>query len=162
MSKSKEELLLLAKQIKPPGKKSSDSMIANAESFAKGLNQYMFTRDDLEELIGEDNIDLMQVNHINHFKYIGSLASLYDPSSFVEVIIWAIRTYTSHGFDKEYWNVMLPACEKIVESNLSEEESKEILQLHKFIHSNFSDFLEIAKTTPSFFEEVGHMGGADG
>lgn len=159
MMTSKEQLIELAEVIVPPGQKCGEQMLRNAEAFAAELNTYMDGRENLEELIGRDNKELMHSNHVNHFRYISSLAGLYDPQSFVETIIWVLRTYISHGISEHYWNVMLPACVDILRSGLDHEDYLEVVAFYDYLQTNFQSLLEISRYTPSFFEELGGMGG---
>lgn len=158
MDDKKSSLIELAKKLNPPGQKCGEEMIHNMESFADELDRYMSKREDLDDLIGENNKELMMSNHRNHFRYLSSLAAVYDPLSFVETIHWVVRTYISHGFSEKYWQVMLPACLKIVQAGLTEESYGEVASLYEYIQVNFEDFVELARTTSSFYEELGNMG----
>ena len=95
---TRESLIESASAITPPSQATSQSLTGLADAMASELSRRMLEKDNLEELIGKDNQSLMVMNHENHFNYISTLASLYDPVSFVETVIWVFRTYIARGF----------------------------------------------------------------
>lgn len=134
-------------------------MYEHTQLFSNELNRIMSLREDLLELIGPGNKELMETNHDNHFKYLASLSSLYDPTSLVETVIWVIRTYVNHGFSQKYWAVMVPEAKHVVKDNLSSEEYEEVSAIYDFISNNFELFVEVAEHSPSFYEEIGTLKG---
>jgi hypothetical protein len=154
MNVSKEDLIELAGRITPPSRACSDKMTEQADVLASALNRRMMAREDLISLIGSGNEELMEANHANHFKYIASLASLYDATSMVETIMWVIRAYTAHGFSPQYWDVMLPEAIEVLQHHLPPDDFCQVKVMYDFISQHFEDFVNIAASSPSFFEDI--------
>ena len=154
MNVSKEDLIELAGRIDPPSRACSDRMNERIDALASALNRRMGARQDLASLIGSGNQDLMEVNHANHFKYIASLASLYDAKTMVETIIWVIRTYIAHGFSPRYWDVMLPEATQVLSQHLPPDDVRQVQVIYDFISRHFADFSHIAAHSTSFFEDI--------
>lgn len=151
---NKNELITSASHVVPPSERSAALLTEHAEGCAKLLTDALQTREDFLNLVGVRNASLAATNHINHFHYIASLAALYDPASFVETVIWVLRTYRGKGFSAEYWNVMLPEAKKAVDILLPHEACGEIVVLHDWLMNNMPALLSTSEVTPSFFETL--------
>ena len=154
MKLNKEKLIELAEQITPPTQDCSDRIIEQIDVLTNALNRRMIAREDLISLIGSGNEDLMEINHSKHFRYVASLASLYDAKNMVETILWVIRTYCAHGFSPRYWDFMLPETRQILLHHLPAEEFLQVQVIYDFISQHFTDFVNIAYSSASFFEEI--------
>ncbi len=104
----KSQLLESAKILATRPNSTLGALEGKLELCAAELTAALRVRSDLEDLIGEGNMGVMEMNHTNHFRYMNSLAALYDPTSFVETVLWVFRTYRARGFNVQYWEVMLP------------------------------------------------------
>ena len=150
---SKERLLATAAALAPPSQLTGERLGRESDGLARQLTEAMTAHGDLAALIGDGNNDLMDTNHANHFKYMSTLASLYEPTSFVETVLWVIRSYRSRGFSVRYWEVMLPEAVAIIEQTLPVEMADEMSPLYTWILNNLSDLVNLS-SEPSFFERL--------
>ena len=154
----KETLINEARNFPSPGIEAGKALDEAAESLAIKLTQYMLAQPDLSSLIGKGNEVMMETNHTNHFKYIASLASLFDPTTLVETVLWVFRTYRSHGFAPQYWKVMLPEATNLIREILPTHQ-KEIIPIYDWLLRNVDNFALLSETTSSFFEEMSTVHG---
>lgn len=150
----KASLLASAEALTPPSPRAAARLEQVAEQCAEEMTEAMLRLDNLAGVIGEDNQSLMELNHQNHFRYIVSLASLYDPRSFVETVIWVFRTYRAHGFTPAYWEHMLPEATAAVRRHLPEQEAREVLTLYDWLYEHIRDFTRLSDSTLSAHEDA--------
>ncbi len=125
------------------------------ETCATDLNRSMRLVPDLESLIGEGNLDVMETNHVNHFKYMSSTCALFDPRSFVETVLWVQRTYRARGFSLRYWDVMLPKAMDVLRTHLGPSDFDEIRPFYEWLRSNIQIFAQLSETELSVYEQMG-------
>ena len=155
----KNQLLESAKVFATRAASTSGHLEGKVELCAAELTAALNARPDLEELIGAGNMSVMEMNHINHFRYMNSLAALYDPKSFVETVLWVFRTYRARGFNVKYWEIMLPEAMIILRQHLGDAHYHELGQYYEWLHANIQTFASLSETELSVFEE---LGGKDG
>lgn len=140
----------------------SGHLEGKVELCAAELTAALNARPDLEELIGAGNMGVMEMNHINHFRYMNSLAALYDPKSFVETVLWVFRTYRARGFSVKYWEIMLPEAMIILRQHLGDAHYHELEPYYEWLLTNIQTFARLSETELSVFEELGGKDGSHG
>lgn len=158
----KRDLIASAGRLVPPSLAAAQALTAVADVCAAELSTALARRPDLFELIGPDNRALMESNHSNHFNYLASLAALFDPVSFVEIVIWVFRTYRAHGFSVDYWPVMLPNSRAAVLRHLTADDASQITPIHDWLLAHVPDFVVLSDSEVSIFETMSHLGDVHG
>ena len=125
------------------------------ETCAADLTRSMKLVPDLEGLIGEGNLDVMETNHGNHFRYMTSACALFDPRSFVETVLWVLRTYRARGFSVRYWHVMLPKAMDVLRTHLAPSDYEEIRPFYEWLFANIQVFAQLSETEISIYEQMG-------
>lgn len=156
---NKSQLLESAKILTTRPNSTLGDLEGKLERCAAELTATLRIRSDLEDLIGAGNMSIMEMNHINHFRYMNSLAALYDPKSFVETVLWVFRTYRARGFSVQYWEVMLPEAMTILRQQLGDAHYQELGPYYEWLHANIETFARLSETELSVFEE---LAGKDG
>ncbi len=144
----------ILREIPPPAAARFEEIIA---ACAADLTSAMRTEPKLTELIGEGNIEVMATNHDNHFKYMSATCALFDPTSFVETVLWVLRTYRARGFSMQYWDVMLPRAAKILHKHLEPEYFAEIRPFYDWLQDNIAAFAQLSEEENSVFERMGGL-----
>ncbi|WP_018125517.1 hypothetical protein [Desulfovibrio oxyclinae] len=108
-------------------------------SMAPALNERMEKEPDLDLIVPFEKRGMMRENHINHFRYMHSVARVFSHGDFVETVAWAMRTYRGHGFALEYWRRMLPHCIELCQSRLPLQESRFLVGLYEWILGNIQE-----------------------
>ncbi|MFW6257622.1 MAG: hypothetical protein ACOC11_02445 [Prolixibacteraceae bacterium] len=110
------------------------------ESLVAAINIYMTSRNDLPELVGQNNVQMMKNNHLNHVLFINSILQVPNSEVLVDTVLWVFKTYRSHGFSVKYWNVQINAWLHILKNQLSHEAYQEICPLYKWMQEHIPVF----------------------
>lgn len=132
----KHSLIKGAEQLKALSEKAAIEFEQQSGTMISELNKIMHKRPDLVKLIGKDNLDMMQDNHQNQFRFMLSIMQLYKADIFVDTLIWVFHTYRSHGFSEAYWPAMLNALISIMKEKLSKETFDETYPFYRYILIN--------------------------
>lgn len=159
---NKNQLVESAKGLVAQQTSISGALERKLETCAAELTASLKSRPDLEDLIGPGNMSTMEMNHVNHFRYMNTVAALYDPKSFVETVLWVFRTYRARGFSVRYWEVMLPEAMKILRQQLGDAHYSELGPYYEWLHANIQTFARLSETELSAFEELTDKDGCHG
>lgn len=118
---NKEDLLKSAEKLKQPSGEAVEEFSSAAAVMTAMLNDRLSRRDDIVQLIGEGNLDMMYDNHRNHIRFMISVFNDYRPVVLVETVLWVFRAYRSHGFNLTYWPAQLDTWVDIFKKELSQE-----------------------------------------
>ena len=151
----KTGLMTSAAALKEVSPQAASAFADVVETCATNLNRAMRLVPDLENLIGEGNLDVMETNHSNHFRYMNSTCTLFDPRSFVETVLWVQRTYRARGFSLRYWDVMLPKAMDVLRTHLGPSDYDEIRPFYEWLRSNIHVFAQLSETELSVYEQMG-------
>jgi hypothetical protein len=144
---NKKELIKSASQLKQPSDETVVEFRSKTDEMTRILNDRLTNRKDINQLIGEDNLDMMCDNHRNHMRFMISLFSDYDPGVFTETVLWVFRAYRSHGFKLTYWPAQLDNLVEIFKSELSRECFNEIYPFYNWMIINNPLFAIISDQT---------------
>ena len=116
----------------------------NAHKFPGALNARMQKRDDLEQLIGPDNVEMMKDNHSNHVQFMISIFMNKNSGVLVETVLWVFKTYRSHGFSPNYWEMQLNYWIEVLRESLSASTLREILPYYEWMQANTPLFVKLS------------------
>ena len=107
---------------------------------------------DISELAGGNQNTLKNFisSYLIHLK---ATTSFFDPVSFIENIIWTIRTFAYRGVQEEFWKIMIQTIDPIVKKHIPEEDYIFIRALHDWKLNNYDELIEVSSTNISFFEK---------
>lgn len=140
----KEDLLKSAAKLKQPSEKATAEFTARADAMAIILNDRLSRRNDIVQLIGEGNLDMMYDNHRNHMRFMISLFNDYNPVVFTETVLWVFRAYRSHGFKLTYWPAQLDHWVDIFNKELSQDCLDQIYPFYDWMIVNNPQFAFIS------------------
>lgn len=141
----------------------ADEIEVEAHGLGAALDRAMLASGRVEELVGEGNLEMMQDNHRNHFHYMASVLRLPDAESFVDTVLWVIRTYRAHGFAPGYWEAMLPAALTVLGERVSTEAIRAATPYYKWLLERFPALAECAESRETVWERMPpHGHGAQG
>jgi hypothetical protein len=136
----KEELIKTAAELKQPSAKAIAEFSRKADEMANLLNERMSKRQDIVQLIGEGNLEMMYDNHRNQLRFMISLFNDYNPVVFTETVLWVFRAYRSHGFRLTYWPAQLDNWVSIFRSVLGKECFEEVYPFYNWMIVNNPSF----------------------
>lgn len=140
---TKEYLLESASKLTQPQEKYAKEFEENKQRFAVLLNEKMTTRSDLEKLVGAENVEMMQDNSRNLFRFMSSMFTEYNPNIFVNTLLWVFRAYRFHGFSITFWSANVDTIFEILSEELSDGAKREILPFFNWIIINIPKFVDI-------------------
>jgi hypothetical protein len=144
------------REVSPQAAAKFDDIV---EACAAELTAAMREEPGLTELIGDGNAEVMETNHGNHFRYMSACAALFDPASFVETVLWVLRTYRARGFSLRYWDVMLPKAVEILGRRLEPGHFGEVRPFYDWLQANMAEFALLSETEDSLYERMGGLHG---
>jgi len=151
---TREELMATAEKLPRFSTETVGEFAEKREQLALEMNRIMGERQDLAELIGAGNQAMMEDNHRNHARFIGSLINNFSSPVLVETVLWVFRAYRSHGFRLTYWPAQLDTWVELLKRELSHGAYEEIYPLYHWmiIHqpafAGLSDALIGEQATP--------------
>lgn len=139
-----KNLIATCKLLKKVSEKSVDEYTNKADQLVSEMNFQMLKRIDIKDLVGENNLEMMQDNHSNHIRFISAIIKNFDETVFVETILWVFRAYRSRGFSTNYWATQLNTWIDILKVNLSEEAYREIISYYEWMLINIPIFVKLS------------------
>lgn len=130
---NKAYLLQTCRELKGFSNKASEEYFMKSEVLLSEMNAIMLKRADIKDLVGEENLLMMQDNHSNHIRFIASILKEFNPEVLVETILWVFRAYRSHGFSTNYWAAQLNTWIEVLKNQLSAESYLEINPLYNWM-----------------------------
>lgn len=109
------------------------------------INNRMLDRDDLSDMIGNKNTEMMKDNHANHLKFMKSMFLEFQAVTFVNTIIWVFRAYRSRGFKTTYWSSQLNTWLDIFQDKLSDKAFNDIFPFYEFIIVHIPEFVALSE-----------------
>ena len=140
----KEDLFKSASKLKQPSGEAIAEFTSRADAMTIIINDRFSQRDDIVQLIGEGNLDMMYDNHRNHVRFMISLFNDYNPVVFTETVLWVFRAYRSHGFKLTYWPAQLDNWVDIFKNELSQECFEQIYPFYDWMIVNNPLFAHIS------------------
>lgn len=137
---TREELISEATRIPQPSPEAAREYEDRSEAMASELNRLMSGRKDLDRLIGDGNHDIMEENHRNHARFIGSLLSDFKPEVLVNTVLWVFRAYRAHGFRLAYWPAQLDNWVEVLRKTLSPAAFDAVYPVYRFMLIRQPDF----------------------
>ncbi|HKK81757.1 MAG TPA: hypothetical protein VJ909_05885 [Prolixibacteraceae bacterium] len=142
---NKNLLLKSARELTQPSADSTKEFSDKLNKLVDLMDNAMLKRPDINELVGEKNIDMMKDNHSNHARFMESVFVNYEPEVMVDTVLWVFRAYRSRNFSSTYWAAQLNTWINIYKNELSENCYKEILPFYKWMQVNIPVFNTLAE-----------------
>jgi hypothetical protein len=115
-----------------------------AEQLTTAINSAITKRPDIQNLVGEHNIEMMKDNHSNHVRFISSILKNYNPEVMVDTILWVFRAYRSHGFTTNYWAAQLNTWHTVIKDVLSAKCYAEVYPYYEWMQVNIPIFVKVS------------------
>ena len=144
----KKYLLETAQKLIQVSDSTSEEYNKKTEQLITKMNVLMTERPDIEHLVGTNNINMMQDNHANHVRFIGSILKNYNPDVLVETILWVFRAYRSHGFTTNYWAAQLNTWIIVIKEILTPTSFVEVYPYYEWMQVNIPMFVKISNEQP--------------
>lgn len=144
-----------ARAIGPVGQSAAREYTDKSDLLVSRINERMLAREDLPELVGADNIQMMKDNHANHVRFIASMLQAFDADVLVETVLWVFRAYRSRNFRDTYWAAQLNGWVEILREELSPDTFDQVYPLYAWMQVNIPLFVRLSDDEPTT-DEPGH------
>lgn len=141
---TKASLLNSAKKIPLPERHAASEFSEKRDGLASQVTDIMVKRDDIDQLTGKNNIEMMKDNHRNHARFMEFMLFEFNPEVLVDTVLWVFRAYRSHGFNLLYWPAMLDTWAGVLQNGLSEKAFKSVYPLYNWMIVNQAFFAELS------------------
>ena len=139
---TREELIKSAQALIVPSADARQAFSAHRKEMVAQVNQQMCTRKDIDELVGSAGLGMSEDNNQNFSLFMESLINFFHPEVLVDTVLWVFRTYRAHGFHTSYWPANLNTWQKVLEKNLSNEATREILPFYTWLINSIPIFVK--------------------
>jgi hypothetical protein len=116
----------ISRQIAIP-KASADLYAAAMERMIDQVNRELAGRSDVKELIGNNPLQMMEMNHQYHARFMLTVFRLNNYDLLVRTVPWVYRAYHSRGFSYDYFPIELLSWKSAVTNCIGESEAAPIL-----------------------------------
>lgn len=137
-------LLKTAGYLKPVSESVYNEYSEKIEHLVSLMNTKMLQRDDISDLVGENNMDMMKDNHANHARFMASVFKNFIPEVLVDTVLWVFRAYRSRDFHSNYWAAQLNNWIEILRKELSEKAFSEIYPFYEWMQVNIPVFVKLS------------------
>ncbi len=142
---TKSELLTSAQALNQVSQPVADEYSTKRDLLVNLMNEKMLERKDVDEMVGEGNIEMMKDNHSNHARFLESVFSNYQADVLLDTVLWVFRAYRSRNFRSTYWSAQLNTWLEIYKENLSEDSYKAVYPYYNWMLINIPSFTELAE-----------------
>jgi len=109
------------------------------------VDNNIISRADFTALAGEDGLDMMKINHMNHASFMSAVFLLNRFSLLEATLPWVYRAYHNHGFSYEYFPIELNAWIEAVRIILKPVNAVPIINVYKWMLNNHEKIIESSK-----------------
>lgn len=120
-------------QLFPISAKAAADYYNKRDLLSDYVNNKMYSRNDLAELIGDNPYSVMEDNHKNHVEFMSIYFQTNHSFLLRKTIDWVVRSYLSRGFSYDYFRVVLPIWQQAVVQYLDLEYTTEINSVYEWM-----------------------------
>lgn len=106
------------------------------------VNEKMANRINIDNLIGNNPLNIMYDNHANHANFMVNIFKITDDEFFYKTLIWVYNTYKHHGFSYDYFKVELNQWIDGINKFLKPASAKLIIPIYQWMIDNHQIFIK--------------------
>ncbi|NPD45883.1 hypothetical protein [Lentimicrobium sp. S6] len=142
---TKSELLISAQKLEQVSQEMADEYSSKRDLLVNLMNTKMLERQDIKEMVGEDNVNMMKDNHANHARFLESIFLNHNPEVLLDTVLWVFRAYRSRNFSSTYWSAQLNSWLEIYKENLSDACYQAVYPYYNWMQINIPSFNALAE-----------------
>lgn len=131
-------------------KETGEKYYANKDKLIKTVNDILADRDNIENLIGYNPLELMKENHENHARFMGNVFILNEYRMLIDTVPWVYNTYRQKGFSYKYFHQELKAWKQAIKTILGSKKTASILKIYDWLIENHDKFITISQGLNSY------------
>lgn len=138
-----ELLIESASKLQQPSEDAYREYVQHKELMIDQVIKVLEAREDLENLIGVNNLEMMKDNAHNMARFMESIFMKYNHQVLVETVLWVFRAYRSHGFHLTFWSAHLNCWLNILQKTLTPETYRELYPYYFWMQVNIPVFIKL-------------------
>lgn len=142
---TKSELLISAQKLDQVKQEMANEFSSKRDLLVNLMNAKMLERQDIKEMVGADNVDMMKDNHANHARFLESIFIAFQPEILLDTVLWVFRAYRSRNFSSTYWSAQLNTWLEIYKENLSDDCYQAVYPYYNWMQINIPSFNDLAE-----------------
>lgn len=142
---TKSELLISAQKLEQVSQEMADEFSSKRDLLVNLMNTKMLERQDIKEMVGENNVNMMKDNHANHARFLESIFLNHNPEVLLDTVLWVFRAYRSRNFSSTYWAAQLNTWLEIYKENLSDACYQAVYPYYNWMQINIPSFNALAE-----------------
>lgn len=139
-----DDLIESASRLPMPDGVADNGRRASHTELADRLDELMLAEPGIDVMVPPGKRSMMRENHRNLTRYMDTNLELFEPRNFVGTVIWAMKTYRSHGFAVAYWQAMLPHLLGLLEAT-STPRSEHVTTYYRWILDNLDTLAALSE-----------------
>ncbi len=141
----RKQLIESAAHLKSVKTETAKEYDAKIDIMVSRINEIMLERQDINKLVGTNNLSMMKDNHANHARFISTIIANHNTEVLVDTILWVFDAYQNHGFSGNYWAAQLNTWIRVIRETLSQDSFDEVYPLYVWMQVNIPSFVEVSK-----------------
>ena len=149
-----DDLIINAQKNLHVSSASTASYEEKKEKLVEYVDKELARHPSLDELIGQNSIQMMHDNHVNHINFMLNVFKLNKFEMLVKIVPWVYRAYHSHGFSYDYFIVELNAWKQAISLYLEKSEADEIHAVYDWLLDQHEIMIKLSETPSAMISEV--------
>lgn len=114
---------------------SADLYASAMERMVSCVNREMAAQPGIQELIGHNPLQMMEMHHLDHAHFMLAAFRLHAFDLLVRLIPWFYRVYRSRGFSSDYFPIAFQCWKKALSDNMADNDGRQIAAVYDWMIS---------------------------
>lgn len=123
---------------------SADLYAAAVARMVSGVNREMAAHPGIQELIGHNPLQMMEIHHLDHTHFMMTAFRLHAFDLLVRIVPLFYRIYHSRGFSYEYFPIAFQYWKKALSDNIADNDSRQIAAVYDWMISRHETLIELS------------------
>lgn len=145
-----EDLIIKAQEELKISSASTAAYIDKKEILLEFVNKELGRHPRLDELLGQNPLQMMYDNHSNHINFMINVFKLNNFEMLVRIVPWVYRSYHAHGFSYDYFIEELNVWKKANTANLQKSVAAEINAVYDWLLKQHETMIVLSKIEPAY------------
>lgn len=139
------ELLVDCKKLDPISYELATAIYHKQNDLIDQVNHKMASLENIDALIGGNPEYMMNDNHRHHLLFMVNVFNLNFFEMMVRTVAWVYSSYSSHGFNFDYFIYELKTWIEVYENEFEPEFVKPVTDVYRWLLQHHEDFCQISR-----------------
>lgn len=128
-----EEIIQETRKLSPVSSAAATAYDEVTERLTAEVNRALDSRAGVFDLIGQNPLEMMHINHQNHSRFMSNVFKLNNFELLARTVPWVYRAYRGHGFSYDYFPIELNTWKDTIEKELGPDRAASILAVYDWL-----------------------------